>query len=273
MMTVCEAGRISGVSIRTLHYYDRIGLLPATEITEAGYRLYDESALERLQMILLFRELEFPLKEIGRILDSTDFDRDRALEQQIQLLELKRERLENIISLAKKMKMTGGEHMSFQEFDDGKIKEYEKRAKESWGHTEAYEEYEKKAKGRTVQEQKKLGTEMMGIFEKMGQIREQEPDSIEALALVKTLQEHISENYYFVRMTFCFLSGQCMPQAGNLRKISTAREEKGRQSLLTEPFGHIAGKSRKTANKRQGIVKREACGGRERVAGFSFLFR
>ena len=59
MMTVCEAGRISGVSIRTLHYYDRIGLLPATEITEAGYRLYDESALERLQMILLFRELEF----------------------------------------------------------------------------------------------------------------------------------------------------------------------------------------------------------------------
>ena len=87
--------------------------------------------------------------------------------------------------------------MSFQEFDDGKIKEYEKRAKESWGHTEAYEEYEKKAKGRTVQEQKKLGTEMMGIFEKMGQIREQEPDSIEALALVKTLQEHISENYYF----------------------------------------------------------------------------
>ncbi len=197
MMTVCEAGRISGVSIRTLHYYDRIGLLPATEITEAGYRLYDESALERLQMILLFRELEFPLKEIGRILDSTDFDRDRALEQQIQLLELKRERLENIISLAKKMKMTGGEHMSFQEFDDGKIKEYEKRAKESWGHTEAYGEYEKKAKGRTVQEQKKLGTEMMGIFEKMGQIREQEPDSIEALALVKTLQEHISENYYF----------------------------------------------------------------------------
>ena len=74
-------------------------------------------------------------------------------------------------------------------------------------------------------------------------------------------------------MTFCFLSGQCMPQAGNLRKISTVREEKGRQSLLTEPFGHIAGKSRKTANKRQGIVKREACGGRKRVASFSFLFR
>lgn len=196
MITVCEASRISGVSIRTLHYYDKLGLLPAAKVTEAGYRLYDQAALERLQIILLFRELEFPLKEIGRILDSTDFDRNRALEQQIQLLELKKERLEKIIGLAKKMKTTGGEHMSFQEFDDGKIKEYEKRAKESWGHTEAYREYEKKAEGRTVQEQKKLGIEMMRIFEEIGQIREQEPDCAEALALVKKLQEYISEHYY-----------------------------------------------------------------------------
>ena len=64
MMTVHEVSKISGVSIRALHHYDRIGLLPATEVTNAGYRLYDDTALERLQHILLFKELEFSLKEI-----------------------------------------------------------------------------------------------------------------------------------------------------------------------------------------------------------------
>ena len=89
-MTVCEVSKISGVSIRALQHYDNIGLLPATEVTRAGYRLYDDTALERLQYILLFKELEFSLKEIKEILDSADFDRNRALEQQIRLLELRK---------------------------------------------------------------------------------------------------------------------------------------------------------------------------------------
>ena len=87
MMTVHEVSKISGVSIRALHHYHNIGLLPATEVTEAGYRLYDDTALERLHHILLFKELEFSLKEIKDILDSPDFDRNRALEQQIHLLD------------------------------------------------------------------------------------------------------------------------------------------------------------------------------------------
>jgi len=82
-MTVAEVSKLSGVSVRTLHYYDAIGILKPTEVSEAGYRLYDETALERLQMILLFRELGFPLKDIGTILASPDFNRNRALEQQI----------------------------------------------------------------------------------------------------------------------------------------------------------------------------------------------
>ena len=92
MMTVHEVSKISRVSIRALHHYDHIGLLPATEVTEAGYRLYDEAALERLQHILLFKALEFPLKDIKDILDSPDFDRSKALEQQIHLLELRKEK-------------------------------------------------------------------------------------------------------------------------------------------------------------------------------------
>ena len=101
MMTVNEVSKLSGVSIRSLHHYDKIGLLPATEVTAAGYRLYDDKALERLQMILLFKELQFPLKEITTILDNPEFDRSKALEQQIKLLELRKEHLENLIDLAR----------------------------------------------------------------------------------------------------------------------------------------------------------------------------
>ena len=90
MKTVKEVSELTGVSIRTLHYYDSIGLLRPTEITESGYRLYDDTALERLQQILLFRELQFPLKEIKEILDSPNFDKDKCLEQQITLLQLKK---------------------------------------------------------------------------------------------------------------------------------------------------------------------------------------
>ena len=79
MKTVKQVSQVSGVSVRALHHYDAIGLLKPTRVTEAGYRLYDDTALERLQNILLFRELQFPLKEIGRILDTPGFDREAAL--------------------------------------------------------------------------------------------------------------------------------------------------------------------------------------------------
>ena len=100
MMTVNEVSRLTGVSIRTLQYYDKIGLLKPVEHTAAGYRLYDNSALEKLQQILLFRELEFSLKDIKQIMDAPGFDRQKALEQQIEVLILKKQRLENLIALA-----------------------------------------------------------------------------------------------------------------------------------------------------------------------------
>lgn len=83
MRTVNEVSKLTGVSIRTLQYYDSIGLLKPTEYTEVGYRLYDEEALERLQQILLFRELEFPLKEIKDIIYNPKFNKEKVLEQQI----------------------------------------------------------------------------------------------------------------------------------------------------------------------------------------------
>ncbi len=88
MLTVNEVSKLTGVSVRSLHHYDAIGLLKPAKVTEAGYRLYSDDELARLQNILLFRELQFPLKQIRTILDSPDFDRREALAQQIRLLEL-----------------------------------------------------------------------------------------------------------------------------------------------------------------------------------------
>ncbi len=80
MMTVNEVSKMTGVSIRTLHYYDEIGLLKPAKYTDSDYRLYDDAALEKLQQILLFRELEFPLKDIKEIVNRSDFDKTKALE-------------------------------------------------------------------------------------------------------------------------------------------------------------------------------------------------
>ena len=112
MKTVNEVSKLSGISVRTLHHYDEIGLLKPTSVTEAGYRLYDDTAMERLQHILLFRELQFPLRDIKEILDSPDFDRNKALEQQIELLAMKKEHLENLILFARGWKRLAATDMS-----------------------------------------------------------------------------------------------------------------------------------------------------------------
>lgn len=145
MMTVSEVSRLTGVSIRTLQYYDKIGLLHPSGHTEAGYRLYDDTALAALQQILLFRELEFPLKDIRQIMSQPGFDREKALTQQMELLTLKKQRLENLIDLARRMQQTGGKPMDFTAFDTTKLEEYARQAKQAWGTTPEYQEFEEKA--------------------------------------------------------------------------------------------------------------------------------
>lgn len=147
MKTVHEVSKLTGVSIRALQYYDKIGLLPPAKYTESGYRLYDDTCLERLQQILLFRELEFPLRDIKEIVNSPNFDRSKALEQQIGLLMLKKEHIENLIGLAREIQTTGVRSMSFEAFDTKKLDEYAAQAKARWGATAAYREYEKRSGG------------------------------------------------------------------------------------------------------------------------------
>ncbi len=196
MMTVQKVSKLTGVSIRTLQYYDKIGLLHPTEYSEAGYRLYDDTALETLQQILLFRELEFPLKDIKKIISSPDFDRSKALEQQIELLTLKKEHIENLIDLAKGIKLIGVRELKFDAFDTRKIDEYAAQAKASWGNTPAYKEYEEKSKGRTKEEDRDINQGMIDIFAEFGEIRTSDPASEEAQALVKKLQDYITAHFY-----------------------------------------------------------------------------
>ncbi|MGM9549048.1 MAG: MerR family transcriptional regulator [Faecousia sp.] len=196
MKTVKQVSRLSGVSVRALHHYDAIGLLKPTRVTEAGYRLYDDTALRRLQTILLFRELEFPLKEIAQILDSPGFDPALALQEQIELLELRREHLEKLISHARQLQETGGIPMEFSAFDKSKMEAYAAQAKERWGGTEAYRQCEQRTKGQSAGQQKAAGDALMRIFAELGQIRHTPPEGEAAQALIEKLQRFITDHYY-----------------------------------------------------------------------------
>ena len=150
MKTVHEVSELAHVSVRTLHHYDQIGLLQPSARSEAGYRLYSDEDLARLQQIMLFRELEFPLADIRAILDSPDYDQGRALEQQIELLELRREHIDNLIDMAKTLKTMGARALSFKPFDTSKLDEYMAAAREAWGKTPQWAEYEQKWAGKTT---------------------------------------------------------------------------------------------------------------------------
>ena len=198
MMTVNEVSKLTGVTIRTLQYYDKIGLLHPTGYTEAGYRLYDDTALETLQQILLFRELEFPLKDVKKIITAPDFDRNQALEQQIELLTMKKEHLENLILFARGIKVIGVKTMDFSAFDTRKLDEYAAEAKAKWGKTDAYQEYMEKrnGKGYTKEEDKRLQEEFMKFFVRFGSLRENDPASAEVQKQVQLMQEFMTEHFY-----------------------------------------------------------------------------
>ena len=152
MRTVKEVSEITGVSIRTLRYYDEIGLLKPTQLTEASYRLYDDKALEKLQQIMFFRELEIPLLDIKAIMENPDYDKEQILTTHKALLENKRNRLNGIIELITDV-MKGVNTMSFEAFNENDIQKMldhtlENMPKETlaeqvkkYGSAEKYREY------------------------------------------------------------------------------------------------------------------------------------
>lgn len=195
MQTVHEVSRRTGVSIRALHHYDAIGLLKPTAVTEAGYRLYDEAALERLQTILLFRELNMPLSDIAAILQNPHFDKALALRQQIKLLELQRQRLDALLAFAQNL-LKGETQMDFSAFDTETIDRYKAEAKAAWGDTDAYRAYEEKAKTRPEREARTLEQGLMAFFVTLGEKRSHSPMDPAVLETVGQLQAYIDANFY-----------------------------------------------------------------------------
>lgn len=192
-MHIKEFAALTGVSVRTLHYYDEIGLLrPAAVDGQNGYRMYDETSLLRMQEILFYRELDFPLKAICRILNSPHYDKAEALAEQKRLLLLKKERLEKLIDavdLAAKGEIVMGA------FDNKEYEKYKDEAKERWGKTDAYREYE--ARGGKGADRDAIDG-MRGIFADFARVMlaGATPDSAEAQAVVEALQTHITKNFY-----------------------------------------------------------------------------
>jgi DNA-binding transcriptional MerR regulator len=147
MRTVKQVSDLTGISVRMLHYYDEIGLLKPSAVTDAGYRLYDDEALVILQQILFFKELDIPLKEIKEIMDTPNFDKMQALENQKKLLIIKRDRLNGLIELINKT-IKGGNTMSFKEFDMTEYynvweefkNENRDRVLKTWGSVDKFDE-------------------------------------------------------------------------------------------------------------------------------------
>lgn len=192
MKTVKEMSQLSGVSVRTLHYYDEIDLLKPSQVAENGYRYYDHQAIERLQEILLFRELEFPLKTIKKIVDSPSYDRKVALTKQIALLEAKKAHLEGVLAHARLLQ-EGGDTMTFTAYDKSQLQALETEAKERWGETQAYQTFEAKTDKKDFAQ---VTDEMLTIMAEFGRLRDLDAADDKVQAQVKVLQDYISEHFY-----------------------------------------------------------------------------
>lgn len=195
-MQIKEFAEFTGVSVRTLHYYDEIGLLPPASVDEhTGYRYYDNNSLLRMQEILFYRELDFSLKSISEILSSPDYDKKKAISEQKNLLILKKERLERLISAIEKAEK--GE-IVMKAFDNSEFDKYKEEVKEKWGNTDAFKEYSEKTKNYSKDKQSSLTDEMNNLFGEFSACMKNslKPDSENVQSLVKKLQNHITDNYY-----------------------------------------------------------------------------
>ena len=196
LMSVHEVAELTGITARTLHYYDEIGLLKPTKVTEAGYRMYDDTALSRLQNILLFRELEFPLKEIKEILNSPNFDPSEVIAQQIELLELQYKHIGELITFTREIQKKGVTAMNFDVFDRSEIEKYEEEVKAKWGDTKAYQEYKKKDIARNRDRYSEIANELLTMFSGFGELKHLTPYADEVQNKIAALQKFITDHYY-----------------------------------------------------------------------------
>ena len=207
-MLIKEFSEACGVSVRTLHYYDEIGLLKPSFVDEwTGYRYYDENSLLRMQEIMFYRELDFSLKNISQIITSPNYDKEKALSQQKKLLILKKERLEKLISSIDDA-MKGKVIMNA--FDNSKFESYKDEVREKWGNTKAYAEYAEKSKNYGEDKFSAMSGEMAEIFSEFNLAMKNSAvaGSEEVQGYVKELQDYITLNFYTCTKEILYGLGQ-----------------------------------------------------------------
>ena len=161
------------------------------KVTEAGYRLYGGAELRRLQNILLFRELQFPLKEIKEILDSTNFNPQEAIAQQIELLELQYKHIGELISFAREIQNKGVKTVNFDVFNKTELEQYKEEVRERWGNTHAFKEYEQRNASKI-----EFSNEFMSLFSEFGALKSKDPAEKCVQDKVRALQSFITEKFY-----------------------------------------------------------------------------
>lgn len=197
MLTIKEVSKLCGVTTRTLHYYDEIGIFKPSLINESGYRLYSEDSLIKLQEILFFKELDFSLKEIKNIVENPSYDRKYALNMQKEILIKKKNRIEDLIKLIDK-NINNDVILGLEKFKEEEINfmkdNYKKEVKERWGNTLEYKEF--KEKGYSNNDNERFKEEIEGIFKRFKDAVKFGEDSKEAQDLVKVWHDYINNNFY-----------------------------------------------------------------------------
>lgn len=224
-MTVHEVADLTGITIRTLHYYDEIGLLKPTMVTDSKYRLYTDDDLNRLQEILFFREVGFALKEIKSLLGSPNYDRTEALKRHLDILQAQKERIDALISLVK-TEIEGNPVPSFAPFSETKVLElkekYRSEVLECWGDTDSFKEYESifssKSRRSQTEQMERFYSAAQSIFEKLALHEDESPSCPAVQRIVKEWQDYISTHFYKCDLQMLSYLGQLYVTDGRFSK-------------------------------------------------------
>ncbi len=192
--TVKQLADLAGITIRTLHHYDKIGLLSPSSHTKKGYRLYEEKDLIQLQQILFFKELEFSLDEIKRMMHTDNFNLMQALKDQKKLMRLKKHRMDKLLqsidttinSMKKNQKLSPQE--LYDPFNDDDVKQYQQEVKERWGKTDAYKQSMQRVKKMSKEQMEKIKADQKQNEEMIASLMEQGPEN-------QAVQEQIEIHY------------------------------------------------------------------------------
>ncbi|MEN6316810.1 MAG: MerR family transcriptional regulator [Clostridiaceae bacterium] len=247
--TINKIAQLAGVTLRTLRYYDKIGLLVPSAKSEAGYRFYSDEDIERLQQILFFRELDFPLARIRQIIGNPGFDRKEALAMQIDFLENRAEHYLKLAEMAKTtlLNLKGGIRMEnkelFKAFDYDKMMEHQKKyadeVKERWGNTDAYKISTRRASNYTKEDWAKIQAEGdESLREMIACFNEKVPyDDPRMMEVCDKARRHISTYFYPCSLEI-FSNLGCMYAADERFTVYYDRFAPGLASYYNEAIQH-----------------------------------